>query len=132
MGIAPHVVENSPQLDLPTDKRFLTATLPGEPFVFALFDFQFAVGAVHGSLCGIAPILIDLTSDDLRQPAYHLGAKLGQVIRRDRCKAANGFASAERVVIANTPLGTFRQKIVEAFAPLQVDGQRVNIGGSGR
>jgi len=82
-GIAFHVAENGLQLDLPADKRFLTATLLGEPFVFALFDFQFACGAVRGSLCGIAPILVDLPLDDLRQPVYHIGAELGQVLRRD-------------------------------------------------
>lgn len=47
-GITPHVVENGLQLDLSADKR-LTATLLGEPFVFALFDFQFAGSAVRGS-----------------------------------------------------------------------------------
>ena len=54
----------------------------------------FAGGTVRGSLCGFKPILVDLTLDDLRQPADHVGAKQGQVIRRDISGSATRISAS--------------------------------------
>lgn len=107
------MVENSLQLDLPADKRFLPATLLGEPFVFPLLNFQFAGGAVHGSVCGIAPIRFHLTLDDLRHPPYHISAQRGQVTRRD----VNGSA-ALIILSLHQPDGDLIAKNIRTAQPL--------------
>lgn len=78
--IVAQIVADDLQLGFTADKEIRAAPLTAKTRMIVLLDLQFPRGAFRGVLRRVVPIRLDLLENDLRHPAFHIPAKLGQVI----------------------------------------------------